>query len=290
MVYERLVLMTAAECLQQLQDQHSMVKSLEGRAPGGEVGAYFARAANGERFVFKWSNMSADLAYYVRVVERIDLLRRTQYPIPEYLDPFPVPGGVIVLQKAVDGMWSDDVGHNLVDSVLSLSDLQAHRTSETTSWSDYIRGTLLEGADGYCVHESLRAHSDRTRQLLDWVEAVGKSVATLPSRDIVHLDFHHRNMLRVDGRLSAVIDWEGCAWGDRAFDLVTFSFGLSEAITETGVEQRIWNQAEEIASADSLRAYVAHMSLRRVDWTIRHHPEDLDKVLSHSERFVHMVA
>ena len=78
--------------------------------------------------------------------------------------------------------------------------------------------------------------------------------------------------------------------GRRAFDLVTFSFGLSEAFTEPGVEQRIWNRAQEIASDDSLRAYVAHMSLRRVDWTIRHHPEDLDKVLSHSERFVRKVA
>ena len=290
MVYERLAFMTAAECLQQLHDKHSMVMTLEGRASGGEVGAYFARAENGERFVFKWSNVPADHAYYVRVVERIDLLRRSQYPIPEYLNPFPVPGGVIVLQRAVDGTWSDVVGHELVDSVLLLSDLQADLTTQTTEWSDYIRGTLLEGADGYCVHDSLRTHNDRTRQLLNWVEAVGKAVAALPSRDVVHVDFHHRNLLRVDGRLSAVIDWEGCAWGDRAFDLVTFSFGLSEANTEPGVEQRIWNRAQEIASNDSLRAYVAHMSLRRVDWTIRHHPEDLDNVLGYSERLVHKVA
>jgi aminoglycoside phosphotransferase (APT) family kinase protein len=87
-------------------------------------------------------------------------------------------------------------------------------------------------------------------------------------------------MLRVDGKLSAVVDWEGCIPGDRAFDLVTLSFGFTHARSNPGTEDRVWKRATEISSEDRLRTYVAHMSLRRLDWTIRRHSaEDVDIVL-----------
>jgi len=35
-----------------------------------------------------------------------------------------------------------------------------------------------------------------------------------------------------------------------------------------------------------LRAYVAHMALRRTDWAIRHHPEDVPRQLDRAERLL----
>ncbi|MDQ6778111.1 MAG: aminoglycoside phosphotransferase family protein [Actinomycetota bacterium] len=44
---------------------------------------------------------------------------------------------------------------------------------------------------------------------------------TLLEEDSVHLDFHHRNAVASNRRLTAVIDCDGYRSGDRVFDLVT---------------------------------------------------------------------
>jgi aminoglycoside phosphotransferase (APT) family kinase protein len=93
-------------------------------------------------------------------------------------------------------------------------------------------------------------------------------------------------MLRDGDELVAVVDWEGCRPGDRAFDLVTFCFGMSHAVAESGVAERVWQRAGDTTTPDALSAYVAHMTLRRLDWTIRHHPDELDRVMAVARRYV----
>jgi aminoglycoside phosphotransferase (APT) family kinase protein len=186
--------------------------------------------------------------------------------------------------------WRDDVGHTLVDEVLGIGGLQSGAAGVPGGWADYMRMTLTEGADGYCLHEPLRRHSPETRRLLEWVESVGRGIGRLPDVDLVHVDFHHRNMLRGGDRLTAVVDWEGCRAGDRAFDLVTFCFGMTDAVQEAGVEERVWAAACGLAGAELLAPYVAHMALRRVDWSIRHHPEEVDHVLGLALRYAGYVA
>jgi aminoglycoside phosphotransferase (APT) family kinase protein len=178
---------------------------------------------------------------------------------------------VAIFQDAVEGEWRDDVDDDLASTIFALNDLQAGEADQPTGWRDYIAQTLIEGADGYCIHDTLGNYSAETLDVLRWVEDVGNSVRRLPCTDIVHLDFHHRNMLRVDERLSAVVDWEGCTSGDRVFDLITFSFGFTHADGDPEVEERVWARATVLGLPDQLMAYTAHMALRRLDWTIRHH-------------------
>lgn len=282
--------MTAADALVQVEEEHGVAFSLVGRCPGGEVGAHYADAADGRRFVFKWSDDPSAVSYFERVVGRVETLRRRGYLTPRYLTPFRVDGGVVVLQEAAEGRWRDEVPHHLVETAFRLNDLQAGQADTAGNWTDYIRMTLTDGADGYCLHAPLRTHSDAARRLVEWVESVGRSHGPLPEGDLVHLDFHHRNMLRERSHLVAVIDWEGCRPGDRTFDLVTFCFGMTHAQPESGVENRVWERASELASADALAAYVAHMSLRRVDWSIRHHPDEVDHVLQLACRYAGQVA
>ena len=264
---------TAEQVLDAVRAAHGEHMVLEGRCPGGEVGAHYARTSDGHRVVFKWSEDPGRLGELSRMVERVERLRAKGYPAPRYHLPVAFDGGVAVFQDAVDGEWRDDIDAGLVETALMLNDMQAGGADQRTGWRDYIVQTLTEGADGYCLHETLRNHSPETRLVLEWVESVGKSVGALPCDDLVHLDFHHRNMLRVGHRLSAVVDWEGCMPGDRAFDLITFSFGFTHAQAAPEPEQQVWARAEEIATAEQLTAYAAHMSLRRLDWSIRHHTD-----------------
>ncbi len=278
--------MTAAQVPHRVSEAQGLRFSLEGRCPGGEVGAYYAQSHDGERFVFKWSEAPDDFAYLEAVADRVTRLRASGYPAPRYLHPFSVDGGVVLFQEAVLGQWRDDVGHDLASTVLRLNDLQAGLDKAGDDWTGYIRTTLTTGAEGYCLHEPLREHSAESRRIVRWVESVGAAVGTLPEADLVHIDFHHRNMLRDGDELVAVVDWEGCRPGDRAFDLVTFCFGMSHAVAESGVAERVWQRAGDTTTSDALSAYVAHMALRRLDWTIRHHPDELDRVMAVARRYV----
>jgi aminoglycoside phosphotransferase (APT) family kinase protein len=139
---------------------------------------------------------------------------------------------------------------------------------------------LTRSGPGFCLHESLERYDDRTRHLLAWVREVGALSPVIDAgTDLVHPDFHPWNVL-VDGdqRITGIIDWDAAPRGDRHFALVTLLFDLGRGVrfspryagvTAGGiafVEDRV-----ERIPADARRRYWAHMSLRLVDWAIRHH-------------------
>ncbi|HKH88542.1 MAG TPA: aminoglycoside phosphotransferase family protein [Acidimicrobiales bacterium] len=282
--------MTPDAAVAELRVHHGIDLHLEGRCPGGEVGAYYARAEDGSRYVLKWIEGATALVDFVAMAERLTRLRARGYLLPQYWAPFGVSGGVVILQEAAAGAWHDRVTHELVDTVLHLNDLQSGQGGDGHDWSEYVRSTLIEGADGYCLHDTLRHHDSSSRRVLDWVEGVGRSLGPLPDGDVVHLDFHHRNILRQADRVVAVVDWEGSRSGDRVFDLVTFCFGFTHASADAGAETRVWERATALGDDGSLTAYVAHMSLRRLDWSIRHHAGEVARLQEFVLRYIGLVA
>ena len=86
--------------------------------------------------------------------------------------------------------------------------------------------------------------------------------------DLTHMDFHPGNVLVDRGRLSGVVDSDGAQRGDRHFDLVTLLFHVRAHTPALAVlvEERL-----RLLPPRRMRAYWAHMSLRQVDWSIRHH-------------------
>ncbi|MEV0570725.1 hypothetical protein [Dactylosporangium sp. NPDC050588] len=69
--------------------------------------------------------------------------------------------------------------------------------------------------------------------------------------------------------VTGVVDWDGAGRGNRAFDLVTLLFVLSRHAPHLTAPIR--DAAVTLAPLDVLAACWAHMSLRQVDWSIRHH-------------------
>lgn len=162
--------------------------------------------------------------------------------------------------------------------MFELNQLQAHRGDDQGAWTRYLRTSLLEGANGYCLHETLQHYNDQPRAILEWVHDVGRTMTQLPGTDIVHFDFHHRNLLRQADRITGVVDWEGVRLGDCLFDLVTFCFGFTHAVTEPGLEEMVWNRITTTSEPNVIESYVAHTSLRRLDWTIHHQSEEVERV------------
>lgn len=240
-----------------------------GRLPGGSAGAVAATRPDGRPVVLTRWHPEA-LARAAVIEDLVGRLVAVGYPAPAY-EVVPLPdGGAATVQEQVDGVpRGRPPSPRLVGRVLALTDLQAGR-------ADGPAGNLAElhlttdGA-GYCLHEPLRRHSAATRDLLAWVEEVGRSAPADAFRgsDVVHHDLHLENVLvRRDDpdAIAGVVDWAGVRVGDRALDLVTFGFDVSRRGGDPGpVRDRL-----VAVPADRRRAYAAHLALRYVDWMVRH--------------------
>jgi aminoglycoside phosphotransferase (APT) family kinase protein len=264
--------MELAGALDLLAASGGPVLRLVGRLPGGETGAYELRDADGVRLVAKL--MAVSWAPRLDGLEaRTAALRARGYPVRRHV-VHRVGNRLLVVQEHVAGAASDDVPEALVDRLVELNELQAGLGDEGGEpWGADLRRTLTEGADGYCLHAPLRDHSPRAATLLERIEDIGERLApdAVPDGDAVHTDFHHRNVLRRDGEVRAIIDWEGSRGGDRLFDLVTLAFTLPAARSPAGAAARVWRRVEAAGARPVIEAYVAHMALRQVDWSIRHH-------------------
>jgi aminoglycoside phosphotransferase (APT) family kinase protein len=144
---------------------------------------------------------------------------------------------------------------------------------------------LTSDGPGFCLHQPLAGHSPRTARLLDWIHEVGAVTPPVTGTDLVHLDYQPGNVLVDNGRVSGVVDFDGASRGDRHLDLVTLRFDLTRRAPHlTGIVDEHLTTADP----DMLRGYWAHMSLRMVDWMIRHYDTDhVDTWLTVAESGMH---
>jgi hypothetical protein len=281
--------MTLAQALTRFNDAHGTAFAAAGGFDHGEVGATRIRDSGGREAVAKWFWPAdpGDLDGLRDMVAIIDRLRARGARLPAYRHLVALDAGVLAVQELLPGTTQDVVGDALIDDLLAHNALQAGAVPDGRGWREYLTASLTEGLRGYCEHGSLHAHSAATRALLARVRATAGPLRhlELEERDAVHVDFHHLNVLQAGGRLTGVVDAEGYRAGDRVFDLVTLAFGLEVADCSADAVRRVWASAFAERDRATIRAYVAHMALRQVDWSIRHRtPADVDAWLERSER------
>jgi hypothetical protein len=235
---------------------------VEGPCGGGEVGAAFVRWEDGRRSVLKWR---PDVS--LEDLERgplavVEVLRTAGYPAPRTELAVQVATAVVTVQELMPGATVGRLTDQLLDQVVALNELQAGRLagSAVPLLPLYLQGD----GPGFCLHEPLKQRDARTVALERRIAAV--DAETLVGDDAVHVDFHPGNLLQTNEKLTGVIDWDGAGRGHRGFDLVTLRFGVRGPIVA-----RLDQLLDELPY-DVLRPAWAHMSLRMVDWAIRHFP------------------
>ena len=88
--------------------------------------------------------------------------------------------------------------------------------------------------------------------------------------DFVHYDFTLANLLSGGTTITGVIDVNPPVLaGDRAFDLATLLFYLYD---QDDIRDPLRARLLEQAGPKAACAYLAHMVLRQVDWSLRFHP------------------
>ncbi len=234
-----------------------------GRLPGGNAGAALAVRDGCELVVTYWDAVS--LARAAVVEDLVGRLTAIGYPAPAY-ELVPLEAGAAVLAERVNGVPGAPPTPRLVEAVLALTDLQAGRADSPGDGPSDL--CLTADGGGFCLHGPPRAYSAATRELIGWVEDVGRSVPddAFRGHDVVHFDLHLDNVLVRPAdpeRIAAVVDWAGVRPGDRELDLVTFGFDATRRGGDPGpVRDRL--------DPDRARPFVAHLALRYVDWVIRH--------------------
>jgi hypothetical protein len=255
-----------------------------GFCSGGQVGAAYVRWPDGHLAVLKWRPNSslADLERGPLAV--VDALRAVGYPAPATELAAPAAEGVVTVTELLPGTEIGHLGPHLIDQAFDLNRLQAGILAGRTEIEPMKLYLASDGA-GFCLHEPLRQFSDRSAALERWVRGVGAAYPDyLAGDDAVHCDFHQANMLASDGHITGVVDWDGPARGDCRFDLVTLRFGGHGLPCDPEVIGTL-DQVLDFFPAELLLPAWAHMSLRMVDWAIRHFtPADVEHWLDLAEQ------
>jgi Phosphotransferase enzyme family len=182
-----------------------------------------------------------------------------------------LPGTPMGFLDQDDGGSGDVTRAWLLPELLRLNDAQAELGTGTLALGDLVRETLARGGDGYCVHETLQA-DPRTRDMLTVLRETGERFgSSIPDAgDFVHYDFNPANLLSDGTTVTGVIDINApLVSGDRAFDIATLLFYCYD---RDELRDRLRARLLELTSPEAAKAYLAHMVLRQVDWSLRHHP------------------
>lgn|GEM_PF-923688 len=184
-----------------------------------------------------------------------------------------VAGPAFWLQERLAGTVAEDHAEpaRLLPELLRLNAMQAGLGDGRHRLSQLLRTTLTQGGDGYCVHATLQERPD-TRGLLAMLRRTAdRHLGAVPERDdYVHYDFTFANLLADGSAITGVIDLNPPPLtGDRAFDLATLLFYQYDQV---GFRNRLRARVLELTDERALRVYLAHMVLRQVDWSLRHHP------------------
>lgn len=257
---------------------------LLGAAPGGQVGAAYVAWPDGREGVLTLGP-GQSVESLRRTAHVLQLAHSRGIPVPRYDLVAELPDGVAIVQGRLPGRVPDRVDNALVDAMVAMNErLAGLLTDEPLLEPPNLY--LSESGPGFCVHESLRRYSDRSRQLLDRIHEIGRlPAARMTGADLVHLDFHPGNILTdAAGSITGIVDWDGIGRGDRRFALVTLCFDLSAPDRDRRLAETFDAAVRDRIEPETRRAYAAHMGLRMVDWAIRHfEPADVEHWLDVAE-------
>ncbi len=273
------------ELLDVVSSRHGTRFVLDGALPGGDgPGAWALSSPDGPAVlkVLTGRDVTTELVQRGRA---IDVLRGRGYPAPKLLHFGTVAAGTYLVQERRPG---EPIGHRFspfqLEEILTLHELHADIGVDLPGepWPLPVTRPVLEGADGFCIIETMRAYSSETDALLTELQELTRAHAGEATRtgDLVHHDFTYANILGADGRVTGVIDWEAAMVGDRGFDLATFAF----YVFDDGVLRRaLLSRALGISGAGALRVYLAHLIFRQTEWCTRFYGDDLVRFyLGHS--------
>jgi thiamine kinase-like enzyme len=283
--------LSPAEATARYANATAKTYELVGSLVGGETGATAIREVGEHKRVLKWESDPGNVALRLEALTLAERLRReAHWPVPRQ-HAIEDDGWLFVSQEFMPGETVTRLTHGLVDEVLSLHDrrMDLDAADESNRWGVEMITILVDGGKGYCLHEPLRTYDERTRRVVEQIEAIGAVLtpADLAGNDIVHADLHTGNLLQLNGQLSAVVDLDYARVGDAAFDLACLAVASLGVDADAGVRKRLFAHGIEALDGARRAAYVGNLLLRNLDWPIRkNRPNEIEFWLQQSDRLL----
>lgn len=257
---------------------------------GGAVGAWLVRWPDGHLGVLTWFPPLApgQPGGAFEVARKLmETARVAGVPIPRYEAVVPLEDlGIAVLQERIEGQIPNVVTKALIEHVLELADIRRGLLVDTPDADSLMPLFLTSPGPGYCLHEPLRHFSRRTRLLLDVIQGTADPENDfLRGSDVVHFDYHLGNMLvgHNRDRLAAIVDWGGARAGSVSLDLAILSFDLTRRAPGPS-QQRVEHYLKASSEGTESAKVLAHASLRLLDWSIRHNPQEAEHWITVASR------
>jgi hypothetical protein len=262
------------ELLQKINTTHQTTFELGERYTTGEQGAFAIFNQEGKRGVLKWMPGAGDSGRLERARVVTDRLHSIGYPVPRYLYIGEALEGTYSIQLSLPGVSMPlSTMAEYLPRLLELNVLQVDQAFPgLPDWHQEAVKTVLFGGEGYCLHSSLQQYSHVTTTMLSDLQRLVATHRDTPHRknDVVHSDLQYTNILVHDHQITGVVDWDAVHAGDCVFDIATLLF---YSYDDRAVCEQLWQFALERASFRLLSVYLAHLILRQVDWSLRHHDQ-----------------
>jgi Ser/Thr protein kinase RdoA (MazF antagonist) len=226
----------------------------------GEPGTVIVKLS-ANRFAFERAAWTA---------EALSLLRERGMPVP-----VPLWWGRLderwwaLVQPQLPGEPVDTVDVSLLEELLALVELQAEPLLGPggcdVSW--WVGVVVFEGWEGWWEGAE-QAAPGTARRLRGFLEPAGGY--QLPVADLVHGDLNLSNVLRQDGAISGVVDWDHLGVGSRALDLTSLLFDwqrlrlADESIVTADGGERLRGRIVEIAGEHGLRCTICYAAIARL--------------------------
>ncbi|HEY1751492.1 MAG TPA: aminoglycoside phosphotransferase family protein [Caulobacteraceae bacterium] len=270
----------AAEALADASRQTGAAYRLGDRTTSGESGSTFTVEADGEALLLK-VEPGGRIGAHRRAAAACAHLGAQGYPAPRVLAMGEVPGFAYSLRTYLPGAPMDPRDGRHAAALIELVERQAGGAAavgllDPADWPGSVVDPVLNGGEGFCVLETMRAHSVESAALLDRVQALVRAGRDRlpPADDIVHHDFNPANILVESGEVTGVIDWEGVGAGDRAFDLAVLLF---YAYAAPAARTALWVRLAQLRPPPAIGVYLAHICLRQAEWSLRRHAPELGR-------------
>ena len=244
---------------------------------GGELGAVLVRDADGDEAVLKALPGEAWAPVFARGATLCGLVRHTEgYPAPRYLGVGTAAGAAWSLQERLPGATPPVLTEPLARRLVELAAVKADRADEPADPFRRIDRTIDGAVDRLLGHDATRTIAQELTAALDRGRTSG-----LRTTDVVHGDFHHRNVLAVDDGVTGVFDWELAYVGDWRADLVQLACWASWVPDQfaPAAATTIVDAARAACEPAVLATLTAFLTIAQLDFDLRVHPDRLPLIL-----------
>src|SRR5262249_18599258 len=238
---------------------------------GWNEGAHIITDPAGRRLVLKWTSEHPERLLNARSV--IAAARAAGWPTAAWLTTLDIGNGLACcLQELVMGERPSRLDRDLARQILGILDIQAGlRPDAVVDWSDWVRGSVLEGWDdmrapvkaGFPLGDQIVAQADRI--------AAACAGTELPTADLVHGNLGLDNLLQTPHGGRVATDAQSAGRGSRVYDavgVILTAAGAEESTPEG--EQLLIDYSLRVSGPEILALCMASTAISMAEAYLRH--------------------